>query len=78
MENEFNDATEKAITGNVDAQVRLAQFYQKGIFTAPQDFNKAITWFRIAANNGSKIARDILCIDFDKGCEDVPLPVSQL
>ena len=59
-ENQYLNTKTLAIAGYVDSQVRLAQFYQKGVFTAPRDDSKAIYWFKTAAQSGSKLAEDLL------------------
>jgi len=61
----FNEVYEKAIQGNPVEQRRLGQLYHQGKFTK-QDLNEARMWFQEAAQNGSKMAEDILCRDFNK------------
>ena len=63
----FNESYEKAQAGNVREQLRLGQLYHKGKFTGV-DFEKAEYWFDIAAENGSTVAAEILCNEFQKGC----------
>ena len=64
VEKEFEDTLTAANGGNVKAQVRLAQFYQRGSFSAAQSDNTAIYWFKIAAENGSKTAKNMLLNDY--------------
>ena len=63
----FNETFNKAHEGNVREQLRLAQLYEIGKFTAP-DKQKAVHWYAIAAKHGSQIAKDILCWDYKVGC----------
>ena len=66
---EFADTYHKAQAGDVEEQVRLAQFYEQGEFTERNE-KEALWWFARAAANGSKFAEDVLCKDYKIGCKD--------
>ncbi len=46
----------QALAGSVDAQIRLAKMYDKGL-GVPKDYVKAYAWYNIAASQGNAAAR---------------------
>ncbi len=61
---EFKQTHGKAINGDVRSQLRLAQFYDKGMFIEKHE-EAAEYWYWVAANNGNETATSILCNSFD-------------
>ena len=69
-EKEFSDVYRKAISGDVREQFRLAQFYNprcKGRFVEKDD-KEALYWYVMAAGNGDRMAKEILCQDYKIEC----------